>query len=265
MDKPVILLTNDDGIASPGLLAAAEALLPLGRLIVAAPLTQQTSMGRSQTGNPDARFEPYSLTVNGIALEAYSLEASPAAVIRHYFMVFPTQKPDLIVSGINYGENIGVGVTSSGTVGAALEGAMRGSSALAVSLETDVYSQHSYSAQDWRGSIHFTRYFSELLLRKGMTPGVDVVKVEVPSCATATTPWRMTRLSPFMYYHSTLSNPNLESRRRDITFRKYERNNEPCDTDARAVRDDKVVAVTPLCLDLTARTPLDAVQTWFKD
>ena len=262
MNKPTILLTNDDGIASPGLLAAAEALLPLGNVIVAAPLTQQTSMGRAQTGKLDAKFEPYLLTVNGIILEAYSLEASPAAVVRHFFLALPSRKPDLVVSGINYGENIGVGVTSSGTVGAALEGAMRGALALAVSLETDVHSQRSYSEQDWQGSIHFTRQFSEILLHKGSFPGVDVLKIEVPSKATAATPWRMTRLSPFMYYKSDIPAPSLESRRCDTTFQKYERDNEPCDTDAFAVREDRVVAVTPLCLDLTAKTPLDLVASW---
>ena len=262
MNKPTILLTNDDGIASPGLFAAAEALLPLGDVIVAAPLTQQTSMGRSQTGKPEAKFEPYPMTVNGIALEAYSLEASPAAVVRHFFMVLPSRKPDIVISGINYGENIGVGVTSSGTVGAALEGAMRGSLALAVSLETDVHSQRTYSTQNWQGCIHFTRYFTEILLRKGKLPGVDVLKVEVPSDATAATPWRMTRLSPFMYYHSSIAEPSLESRRCDTLFQKHVRNNEPDDTDARAVRDDRVVAVTPLCLDLTAKTPLDLIGSW---
>ena len=262
MDKPLILLTNDDGIASPGLAAAAKALLPLGRVIVAAPLKQQTSMGRAHAGNPEARFEPYPFRVDGVDLEAYSLEASPAAVVRHFFLALPGLKPDLVVAGINYGENIGISVTSSGTVGAALEAAMRGSPALAVSLETDVDLQREYSSQDWSGSIHFTRYFADIILRKGMAPGVDVFKIEVPAGASEDTPWHMTCLSPFMYYHSDIPAPCLESRRCDVRFRKQNRDDEPRGTDAHTVRTARAVAVTPLSLDLTARTPLDAVQSW---
>ena len=265
MNTPCILLTNDDGIASPGLAAAAEALLPLGRVIVAAPLEQQTSMGRAHTGNPEARFEPYPLRINGTELEAYSLEASPAAVVRHFFLALPDRKPDLVVAGVNYGENIGVSVTSSGTVGAALEAAMRGAPALAVSLETDAGAHRDYSTQDWSGSIHFTRFFADIVLRGGMPPGVDVLKLEVPAGASADTPWRMTRLSPFMYYHSELPDPGLESRRSDVRFRKQDRENEPCGTDAYVVRTERAVAVTPLGLDLTAKTPLSAVQSWAED
>jgi len=266
MSTPLILLTNDDGIHSPGLAAAAEALLPLGKLVIAAPLHQQTSMGRAQTGNPEAKFEPVPYTVNGTVVEAYSLEASPAAVVRHFFMVMCGRVPALVVAGINYGENIGLGVTSSGTVGAALEAAMRGSPALAMSLETDVNDQHAYTEQDWAGSIHFTRYFAEAILRKGcMAKGVDVLKVEVPAGADAATSWRMTRLSPFMYYNSTVTNPCLETRRKDIMFCKRQGDGEPDDTDAFAVRTDRVVAVTPLSLNLTAPTPFDVMTSWIKD
>ena len=265
MTGPTILLTNDDGIDSPGLKAAAEALLPLGRVVVAAPLHQQTSMGRAQTGNPEACFQPVPFRAGGTDLEAYSLEASPAAVVRHVFVTMPDLRPTLVVAGINYGENIGVGVTSSGTVGAALEGAMRGTAALAVSLETDISSQRSYTEQDWTGSIHFTRLFAEAILRRGMAPGVDVLKVEVPAGADSSTPWHMTRLSPFMYYDSIVTSPCLETRRKDVIFSKRKGENEPSGTDAHTVRTARAVAVTPLSLDLTASTPLDVVTSWIKD
>ena len=265
MSKPVILLTNDDGINSPGLAAAAEALLPLGRLIIVAPLRQQTSMSRAMTGVPEAKFESVPLTVNGTVVEAYSLDASPAAVVRHFFIAQPDIKPDLVVAGINYGENIGVSVTTSGTVGATIEAAMRGSPALAMSLETDIDSQWSYTEQDWSGGIHFTHFFAEKILLRGLAPGVDILKVEVPTGADVNTPWRMTRLSPSMYYTPSIINPRLlESRRSDIVFSKQDGLNEPPDTDAYAIRWVKEVAVTPLIFDLTARTPLDAVASWME-
>lgn len=265
MNKPKILLTNDDGISSPGILAAAEALMPLGKVIVAAPLTQQTSMGRSYCGNREARLEPYEFTVNGTKLEAYSMEASPAAIVRHVFLALPGLAPDIVVSGINYGENIGWNVTGSGTVGAALEGAAWKVPSLAMSLETDIASQYLFTKQDWTASGHFTRFFAECMLRKAMPEGVDVLKVEVPANATRETPWRMTRLSPFTYYAACIENPSVSSRRGDTVFTKRSGADEPPDTDAYAIRTAKVVSVTPLSLDMTAATPLNTVFAWIDD
>ena len=262
MNRPTILLTNDDGIASPGILAACEALLPLGKVVVVAPLTQQTSMGRSYTGNADACFERYGFTVGDTKVDAYACEASPAAVLRHAFLTMPRLIPALVVAGINYGENIGTNVTGSGTVGAALEAAGRGFPALAVSLETDIASHREYSEQDWSASIHFTRFFAENIMRKGMAPGVSVLKVEVPSGATAATPWRMTRLSPFPYYESAMEHPRIDSPRRDTVFTKRSGVGEPSDTDAYAIRTARAVAVTPLTIDLTAPTPFNVVSAW---
>ena len=262
MTKPTILLSNDDGISSPGILAAAEALMPLGRVVVAAPLTQQTSMGRAYTGNRDARFEPYDLAVSGGKIEAYSLDASPAAIVRHAFLAMPGLSPDIVVAGINYGENIGYNVSGSGTVGAALEGASRGVPSLAMSLETAIESQYTFSEQNWTASKYFTRFFADILLRKGMAPGVDVLKVEVPAGATSETPWRMTRLSPFTYYEACIDPQSMNSRRGDAVFTKRSGENEPQDTDAYVIRTAKEVAVTPLSLDFTAAVSLHVVSDW---
>lgn len=264
MAKPIILLTNDDGIASPGLAAAAEALLPLGRLIVAAPLSQQTSMGRAHSGSPEAVLEPYPFTLGASGIEAYSFAASPAALVRHFLLAMPERTPALVVAGVNYGENIGSTVTCSGTVGAALEAANFQIPALAMSLETPVGSHREFTEQDWSGSVHFTRHFAEILLRRGMPPGVDVLKVEVPAGATPETPCLMTRLSPFFYYTAVMPDPGITSRRGDIVFGKRDGAGEPCDTDAYAMRTLRAVAVTPLALDLTARTPMDAVNSWME-
>lgn len=262
MNRQTILLTNDDGIASPGLAAAAEALMTLGRLVVAAPLTQQTSMGRAYTGCPDACFQRYPLAVNGKEIEAYSCDASPAAVVRHALLALPHFSPALVVAGINYGENIGSNVTGSGTVGATMEAAANRIPALAVSLETDVASHREYTPQDWSGSLYFTRFFAENILRKGMPPGVDVLKVEVPSGATEETSWRMTRLSPFPYYEASIPGAGPHSRRGETVFAKRSGVGEPSDTDAYAIRTARAVAVTPLSLDLTASTPLNTVSAW---
>ncbi|HOO58477.1 MAG TPA: 5'/3'-nucleotidase SurE, partial [Anaerolineaceae bacterium] len=137
-NKPQILLTNDDSIDSPGLWAAAEALAPIGFVHVVAPRVQQTSMGRALPRESDGHIEPRTMTVRGQEWQVYAVGGSPAQAFLHGYYEVLGFKPDLVVSGINYGENVASGVTISGTVGAALEAATFGIPALAVSLQTPV-------------------------------------------------------------------------------------------------------------------------------
>src|SRR5512134_1609758 len=122
-DKPQILLTNDDGIASPGLWAAAEALSQLGYVYVTAPRDQFSGAGRSFPITTDGVIRPQVMDVNGQEWTVYAVGGTPAQVVQHAVLEILPQIPDLVVSGINYGENVGTGITASGTVGAALEAA----------------------------------------------------------------------------------------------------------------------------------------------
>lgn len=262
MTTPRILLTNDDGVRSPGLLAAAEALHPLGAVDVFAPLRQQTAMGRAQTGNRDATLQQVELAVAGQPLLAWACDASPAATVGHGLKVMPGYAPALLVSGINYGENLGASITSSGTVGAALEGACRGIPALAVSMETGIESHHAYTEQDWSAARHFLALFAGMVLERGLPGDVHVLKIDVPAGATPETPWRLTRLSPDMYYESRLATPSLASRLGDATVTKGAAPGESPETDVYAVSVDRVVSVTPLTLDFTARTAFGDIRSW---
>jgi len=106
-----------------------------------------------------------------------------------------------VVSGINYGENLGYGITVSGTVGAALEAAAMGIPSLAVSLETDVQYHLSYSDEiDFSTAAYFTKFFGRILLDKQMLPDVHLLKLDVPITATPKTDWEITRLSPSRYF-----------------------------------------------------------------
>src|SRR5712691_10490342 len=115
--KPLIMLTNDDGIASPGLRALIHAVQPLGELLVVAPRHQQSATSRSYLQHI-GETERHRLRVNGRTLIAYSIEVTPAQAVRHGLLRFAARKPHLLISGINYGENVGAGLTVSGTVGA---------------------------------------------------------------------------------------------------------------------------------------------------
>src|SRR5512136_339968 len=148
MDKPIqILLTNDDGIQSPGLWAAAGALSDLGYVHVVAPRDQFSGAGRSLPSTSDGIISPQHMQVNGKLWTVYSVGGTPAQAVLHAICEILPEPPDLIVSGINYGENLGVGITVSGTVGAAMEGASNGIPSLAVSLETDESDHLSYSTK----------------------------------------------------------------------------------------------------------------------
>ncbi|MGH2542221.1 MAG: 5'/3'-nucleotidase SurE, partial [Ardenticatenaceae bacterium] len=169
--RPLILITNDDGIASPGLRAAAEATHALGELLIVAPRTQQTAAGRSFPVVPWS-LEPYPLASrDGSELEAYAIEGSPAQAVRAGLMLLAARPPDLVISGINYGENVGVGVTISGTVGAAIEAAAFGVPALAVSLETAIHHHFTYSEEvDFSVAGYFTQLLARMMLELSLPP-----------------------------------------------------------------------------------------------
>lgn len=258
MKKPQILLTNDDGIQSPGLWAAAEALSEIGFVNVTAPRDQYSGAGRSLPITTDGIIKPQEMEVNGKTWQVYSIGGTPAQTVLHAVLEIIPEKPVLVVSGINYGENLGTGVTVSGTVGAALEAASMGLPALAVSLETDPRHHLSYSKEvDFSTAAYFTAYFSHLLIGKQMPPDVSVLKIDVPIDATPDTSWEITRLSRQRYYE-----PTAPTRRSwDVPGRVGYRlagdpSEDDIDTDVYAVRVKHVVSVTPLSLDLTSRIDL---------
>jgi 5'-nucleotidase len=256
MNHRNILITNDDGIHSPGLLAAVAAVMEIGKVTIIAPSHQQTGMGRSITGDADARLTRIDYQANKVKIDAYHCDCSPALIIRHSMnTLYAGEKPDLLISGINYGENLGVNITASGTIGAALEGAGFGIPTIAISKQTDIESHHKYTRQEWGTAAHFLAYFAGIMLDKKMPDAVDVLKIDVPAGATPATPWKITRLARTNYYTKVYENPTKESRigdaRTEIAF--DEKSIDP-DSDVYAFSIDQVVSVTPLSLDLTSRT-----------
>ena len=253
-NKPHILLTNDDGIRSPGLWAAASELSKIGYVTVAAPREQSTGMGRSLPSTSDGIIRKEQVQVNGQEWSVYAVGGSPAQAVLHGVLEIIPHKPDLVVSGINYGENVGMGITISGTVGAAMEAASMGILALAVSLQTETQYHLSHSEDiDFLTAGYFTAYFAKLLLEKKFSPDVDLLKVEVPSHATPETEWQVGRLSRSRYYDPVPAVRASWEEPGPISYRYSEGiEKEPQDTDAYILREKKMVAVTPLNLDMTA-------------
>jgi len=113
-DKPLILLTNDDGIRSPGLWAAADALSELGFVVVAAPREQSSGYGRSLPNSSDGVIREEEVTVRGKTWKVFAVGGSPAQAVQCGVLEIAPRQPDLVVAGINYGENVGLGFGSGG-------------------------------------------------------------------------------------------------------------------------------------------------------
>ncbi len=260
-----ILLTNDDGIDSPGLWAAAAALSKLGYVTLAAPREQASSTGRSLPRTSDGRIERRVLTIGEQEWPVFSVGGTPAQVVQHALLEIMPQKPDLVVSGINYGENLGSGVTISGTVGAALESAAMGIPALAISLELLEEDYLSYSNQDFSTAGHFTYIFAKMLLENNFPADVDLLKVDIPYSATPNTPWKLTRQARHRYYlpygkrEGTWNDPFYIEGRPQVT-----REEVPADTDIYTLLYEKLVSVTPLSIDLTSRVDLKQLENSLK-
>jgi 5'-nucleotidase len=265
MEELQILLTNDDGIQSPGLWAAAEALDELGFVTVVAPREQASGTGRSMPGIYDSQVHKESLEVNGKVWTVHAIGGTPAMAVLYGALKLLPRKPDLVVSGINYGLNVGSGVTISGTVGAALEAASAGIPSLAISLETDKKYHISYSRDvNFSTAGYFTKYFSQLLLTKTMPPDVQLLKVEIPAQATPETPWQTTRLSMMRFYQPIVPE-NLTESGKEIGYDiAPDWDKSPQGTDSHAVINNKEISVTPLSLDLTSRINLTDLEEFLR-
>lgn len=264
-EKIQILLTNDDGIQSPGLWAAASALSRLGYVTVAAPREQASGAGRSLPHTSDGRITKTILNINGQEWPVFAIGGTPAQVVQHALLEIMPGPPALVVSGINYGENLGTSITVSGTVGAAMEGAAMGVPSLAVSLQLAGTDYISYSDQDFSTAGHFTYLFAKMMLEKSFPPDVDLLKLEVPTGATPDTPWRITRLARHRYYLPFASRageweePYLIEGRPQVSRDEVEPG-----TDIYTLVFDQLVSVTPLSLDMTSRVDLSALEEHLK-
>lgn len=241
--RPLILLSNDDGYLAIGLRTLRETLLPLGDVIVCAPESEQSATSHSLTLSRPLRLRDHG---SGIL----SLDGTPAdcvyVALHSGSRVLP-RPPDLIVSGLNHGLNLGTDVFYSGTVAAAREGALKGYPAIAASATRDT---------DYAEAGHTIRRIGEALLREPPGRGM-LLNVNFP--AGSEWPLRKTRLGTRVYTDT-------------VEFRLDPRGNEylwvggpgaehrpmpGSDTDA---FDEGCVGVTPLRLDLYSSDDSDVTE-----
>jgi 5'-nucleotidase len=173
----IILLTNDDGIYAPGLAAMERQLRKLGDVYVVAPATEQSGVGHSITYlTPLIVKEVYVRNQRW----GWAVEGSPADCVKLGISQFCPQRPDLVVSGINYGLNAGINVLYSGTVAAAIEGAFFGVTSVAVSMQFHPQPEFDKAAALARSVIQ------RILSQKGAAP--QLYNMNIPTAACKGTP-----------------------------------------------------------------------------
>jgi 5'-nucleotidase len=155
-----ILLTNDDGIYAEGLWALEAALRGRHAVTVVAPDRERTAVSHGITLHQPLRASP--LAVNG-GCEGYAVNGTPADCVKLGVLEILSQPPDLVVSGLNPGANVGVNINYSGTVAAAREAALAGIPAIAASIETGA--MYAYAA-----AAGFIAHLAEAIARRGLTP-----------------------------------------------------------------------------------------------
>jgi 5'-nucleotidase len=241
----MILVTNDDGVYSPGLQLLAKRLRELDQVVIVAPDRERSAAGHSMT-----LHRP--LLIEEIRESVYSVNGTPTDCINIAVKGLLKETPKLVVSGINKGPNLGDDVTYSGTVAGAIEGILLGIPSLAVSLA---------AREDFRfaDAAEVALRIASQIFEKGMSPGT-LLNINVPNLPLSEIlGTRITRLGKRIYHQMTVE-------RVDPRGKKYywigggepdwEREE---GTDLDAV-DRKMISITPLHLDFTDYASFDKLK-----
>jgi 5'-nucleotidase len=246
-----ILVSNDDGIYSEGIIALREAMMEIGEVYVYAPHKQQSAVGHAITTHLPLRVNPYYM--NG-EFFGYAVTGTPADCVKLAVTTHMKEKPDLIVSGINHGSNAAINVIYSGTVSAATEGTILGIPSIAFSLTTYVDFDFTYSKK-------VAKIIAIAVLNNGLPPGV-LLNVNIPPVTEdkikgiKVTKQGKSRWND--YFERRVDPQQREYYWLTGTMNSFEDDE---DSDIRAIQEN-YVSVTPIQFDLTAYDFLEKLKQW---
>lgn len=172
MEKPLILVTNDDGITAPGIRALVEVASQLGEVVVVAPDSPQSGMGHAITVSSPIRLHPVDVFEGLTAYECSGTPADCVKLARH--VVLKDKSPDLCVSGINHGSNASINIIYSGTMSAAMEASLEGIPSIGFSLL-----DYSHNA-NFEAGKPFIQKIMAWVLARGMEQG-SLLNVNIPN------------------------------------------------------------------------------------
>jgi 5'-nucleotidase len=249
--RPRILVTNDDGIESRGILALKRALDPIGDVTVVAPDTNQSAVGHQKTLMRPLRVRERTL---GDGSTGYSIDGSPTDAVSLAFLGFFEERFDLVASGINYGANLGDDITYSGTVSAAMEAVINYCPAFAISQE---YSDDVDFTLAAVAAAVVARNILEHGLKRGELISVNVPAASIEACEG----FEVTRVGRRVYQDELIERVDP----RGLPY--YWIGGPPPSgisvpgTDFNAIVNRRI-SVTPIHLDLTGRRLLRQLKTW---
>lgn len=251
--KPLILVTNDDGVFAPGIRALIEVAKKIGEVYVVAPDSPQSGMGHAITVNDTLYCDTIDLSDPSVKI--YSSSGTPVDCVKLAMSKILDRKPDLCISGINHGSNSSINVIYSGTMSAAVEAGTLGIPAIGFSLL-----DFSLEA-NFEPSKKFVEQICRQALKNGM-PKNTVLNVNIPNlpeeeikgvkvCRQANAKWiesfdKRTNPHGREYYWLTGKFVNLDS---------------GTDTDEWAL-ENGYVSIVPVQFDLTAYTALEEIKKW---
>ena len=257
MKRRRIMITNDDGIQSEGLLAAVRAAKEFGEVIVVAPAKQQTAMGRAYPRTKDMGI----IRKVDYEVEAYAVNGSPGYCAAFGLLEILDTLPDLVISGINFGCNMGMSLTCSGTLGAAFEAYSQGAPVMAVSLETaaeDIMVTSSRKVGFQMAEEVTRQWIPQILeqVHEKKNEAYRFLNINIPSETSDTEKYRMTFLEDQNYY--VLQRPPKRDRSKTYCLGYIIQVDDEIlhkGSDIQTVCQDRLISVTPISMDMT-RTSL---------
>jgi 5'-nucleotidase len=246
-ERPLILVTNDDGVMAPGIRAVAEALGEVGQVIIAAPDRERSAASHSISLDRPLR-------VDELEEGVFSIDGTPVDCVYLALLHLVPRRPALCVSGINNGYNLGSDVFYSGTVAGAVEAALRGVPSIAVSLERR-------SPQDFSHAAAFTEALAAEVVARGPAaiPDASLLSVNLPRGPV--TEYQVTHLGRRVYRDQVDVRQDLRGRSYYWIGGPEENATDLPGSDCSAVRDGRA-SVTPLALDLTHTKLLGELVGW---
>ena len=252
--KPLILVTNDDGINAPGIRFLIDIMNDFGDVVVVAPDSPQSGMGHAITINNTLYCEPIVINKNEPQSE-YSCSGTPADCVKIAVNEILKRKPDLCVSGINHGSNSSINVIYSGTMSAAVEAGTQGIPAIGFSLL-----DYSLDA-DFTHSREFVKRITLECLDNGVPKGV-VLNVNIPKISnTKLKGIKICRQANGVWEEKFDKRTNPLGREYYWLSGKFVNNDQGEDTDEWAL-ENGYVSITPTQYDLTAHQAIKNISNW---
>lgn len=253
MSKPLILITNDDGIVAPGIRALIAVMKEIGEVVVVAPDSPQSAMGHAITINNTLKLERVHID-NEIERE-YSCSGTPVDCVKIAVNEVLKRKPDLCVSGINHGSNSSINVIYSGTMSAAVEAGIEGIPAIGFSLL-----DYSWDADFEPIKKHLKKIALEVL-HNGLPEGV-VLNVNFPKLSQeAIKGIKICRQAKAMWQEEFDKRTNPQGKEYYWLTGKFVNQDKGTDTDEWAL-ENGYISIVPVQFDLTAHHAIQSLNTW---